>query len=63
MSSLLRPTWFTDADEVDYELTRKDEPERGSLISQKSIATFISDIIQSPEKYVRENLGINKPGP
>ncbi|MCI0696076.1 NAD(P)H-binding protein [candidate division KSB1 bacterium] len=59
--TILRPTWFTSADEVDYETTRKGEPEKGSVISQKSLATFIAKIIQSPEKYIRENLGVNKP--
>ena len=59
--TILRPTWFTDADEVDYELTRKGEPERGSVISQKSLASFIVKVIKAPETYKRENLGINKP--
>ena len=59
--TILRPTWFTNADEVDYETTRKGEPEKGSIISQKSLATLITKIIESPEKYVRENLGVNKP--
>ena len=59
--AILRPTWFTSADEVDYETTRKGEPEKGSVISQKSLATFIAEIIESPEKYIRENLSINKP--
>jgi uncharacterized protein YbjT (DUF2867 family) len=59
--TILRPTWFTGADEVDYETTRKGEPERGSVISQKSLAMLITKIIESPKKYVRENLGINKP--
>jgi uncharacterized protein YbjT (DUF2867 family) len=59
--TILRPTWFTDEDEVDYETTRKGEPERGSVISQKSLATLITKIIESPEKYARENLGVNKP--
>ena len=59
--TILRPTWFTTADEVDYELTKKGEPEKGSVISQKSLATFITKIIENPEKYVGENLGINKP--
>jgi len=59
--TILRPTWFTDANEVDYEITKKDEPERGSVISQKSLATLITKIIESPEKYARENLGVNKP--
>jgi len=59
--TILRPTWFTDADEVDYELTKKGEPEKGSVISKKSIATFIAKVVEFPDKYVRENLGINKP--
>jgi uncharacterized protein YbjT (DUF2867 family) len=59
--TILRPAWFTSVDEVDFETTRKGEPERGSVISQRSLATFISEIIQSPDQYVRENLGINKP--
>jgi len=59
--TILRPTWFTNAVEVDYEFTRKGEPERGSVISQKSLATLVADIVQSPEKYVGENLGVNKP--
>jgi len=59
--TILRPTWFTSADEVDYEITRKGEPEKGSVISQKSLATFIAKIIETPEKYIRENLGVNKP--
>jgi uncharacterized protein YbjT (DUF2867 family) len=60
--TVLRPTWFTHADEVDYEITHKGQPEKGSVISQRSLATFIAEIIEQPEKYVRESLGINKPG-
>ena len=59
--TILRPTWFTSTDEVDYETTRKGEPEKGSTISQKSLATLIARIIESPEQYIRENLGVNKP--
>lgn len=59
--TILRPTWFTNIDEVDYEITRKNEPEKGMVISQKSLAAFIVNIIESPEMFVRENLGINKP--
>lgn len=59
--TILRPTWFTNADEVDYEITQKGEPEKGSVISQKSLATFITKVIGSPENYSRTNLGINKP--
>lgn len=58
--TILRPTWFTNADEVDYEITSIGELEKGSVISQKSLATFITKIIESPENYIRQNLGINK---
>jgi uncharacterized protein YbjT (DUF2867 family) len=59
--TILRPAWFTNTYEVDYETTRKGEPEKGSAISQKSLATLITKIIESPEKYNCENLGVNKP--
>jgi uncharacterized protein YbjT (DUF2867 family) len=59
--TILRPTWFTNADEVDYEITRKGEPEKGSFVSQKSLAALITNIVETPEKYTRENLGVNKP--
>jgi uncharacterized protein YbjT (DUF2867 family) len=59
--TILRPDWFTDADEVDYELTKKGEPEKGTAISRKSIAAFIATIIENPEKHSCENLGIAKP--
>jgi uncharacterized protein YbjT (DUF2867 family) len=59
--TILRPDWFTNSKEVDFEITRKGEPEKGSAISRKSIAAFIAQIIDKPEKYSRENLGIAKP--
>jgi uncharacterized protein YbjT (DUF2867 family) len=59
--TVLRPTWFTDVDEVDYEITHKGQPEKGSVISQKSLASFIVRIIENPEQFIGESLGINKP--
>jgi len=59
--TILRPTWFTGVNEVDYETTRKGEPEKGYVISQKSLASLIVRIIEFPEEYVCENLGVNKP--
>ncbi len=59
--TIIRPQWFTNDNEIDFELTHKGQAEKGSVISQKSLATFITQIISSPEKYVRENLSINKP--
>jgi uncharacterized protein YbjT (DUF2867 family) len=59
--TILRPAWYTNANEVDYVITQKGEPEKGSVISQKSLAAFITEIIEHPEMHVRENVGINKP--
>lgn len=59
--TIIRPQWFTEANEVDYELTQKGSPERGSVISRKSLATLITDIIVDPAKHSRANISINKP--
>ncbi|MCP9746771.1 NAD(P)H-binding protein [Lacihabitans sp. CS3-21] len=59
--TILRPDWFTNANEVDYALTRKGQAESGSAISRKSIAAFIGTLIQNPLLYINENLGISKP--
>lgn len=59
--TILRPDWFTNADEVDYRLTRKGEPETGTAISRKSIAAFINTVFADPGLYQKENLGISKP--
>ncbi|HLN75379.1 MAG TPA: NAD(P)H-binding protein [Prolixibacteraceae bacterium] len=59
--TILRPDWFTNVNEVDYELTKKGEPEKGTAISRKSIADFIATIVENPELRKGENLGIAKP--
>lgn len=59
--TILRPDWFTNTNEVDFELTRKGEPESGQAVSRKSIASFIGTIIKNPDLHVNENLGISKP--
>jgi uncharacterized protein YbjT (DUF2867 family) len=59
--TILRPDWFTSADEVNYILTKKGEPETGSAISRKSIATFVATLIDNPDLHKNENLGISNP--
>lgn len=59
--TLLRPAWLTDEDEVDYEITAKGEDFKGTVVSRRSVAELISQIILSPETHVGGNLGINKP--
>lgn len=59
--TILRPDWFTNTNEIDYAITHKGEPEKGTAISRKSIAAFIATIIENPELHKNENLGISKP--
>jgi uncharacterized protein YbjT (DUF2867 family) len=59
--TILRPDWFTDNDEVNYEITTKNEPEKGTAISRKSIASFIAGLIDTPGSFSCENLGIARP--
>jgi uncharacterized protein YbjT (DUF2867 family) len=59
--TILRPEWFSNENEVDYETTLKGTPERGSVISRKSLATLITEIIKTPEQFKQLNLGVNKP--
>lgn len=59
--TILRPDWFTNADEVDYALTKKGQPESGSAISRKSIAAFVGTLIGNPLLHIKENVGISKP--
>lgn len=58
--TILRPDWFTDADEVDYQITPKGQPEMGSAVSLKSIADFVCGIFVEPEKWIGENLNVSK---
>lgn len=59
--TILRPDWFTNGNEIDYILTKKNEPETGTAISRKSIAAFIAALVKKPGTHVNENLGISKP--
>lgn len=60
--TILRPAWLTDADEVDYELTGREETFRGTEVSRKSVAAFIAELAAHPQEHIRENLGLGKPG-
>jgi uncharacterized protein YbjT (DUF2867 family) len=59
--TILRPGWFTNADEVDYETTQKGEPFRGHDVSRKSVAALVVKLAESPELEIRRSLGVSKP--
>ena len=60
--TILRPAWLMDEDEVDYEVTTKGQPFRGTVVSRKSLADVILQVIAKPELHIGGNLGVNKPG-
>lgn len=60
--TLIRPAWLSDADEVDYGLTQRDEPFRGTEVSRRSVADLIVTILRDPSRHVGANLGVSKPG-
>lgn len=59
--TIIRPAWLTDKDEVDYETTQRGEVFKGTEVSRKSIGNLVAEVIINPDKYVRKDLGVNKP--
>jgi uncharacterized protein YbjT (DUF2867 family) len=59
--TILRPGWFTNKAEIDYETTQKGEPFKGHDVSRKSIADLIVKLAVTPGLEVRSSLGVNKP--
>ncbi|MDO4255232.1 MAG: NAD(P)H-binding protein [Kocuria sp.] len=59
--TILRPAWLTDADEIDFEITQRDEQFKGTEISRKSVGAFVTDIVADPSTHARTNVGLNKP--
>jgi hypothetical protein len=60
-NTILRPAWFTDAEEIDYETTQKGEPFRGGIVSRKSVAALVVKLATSPGLEVGHSLGVSKP--
>ncbi|WCM63794.1 SDR family oxidoreductase [Paenibacillus polymyxa] len=59
--TILRCTWFTNKNEVEYELTEKGEPLTGTEISRKSIAALVIKLAESTEWGIRQSWGVSKP--
>ncbi|UOF91970.1 SDR family oxidoreductase [Fodinisporobacter ferrooxydans] len=59
--TILRPGWFTNKDEIDYETTQKGEPFKGHDVSRKSVADLVVKLAVTPGFEVRRSLGVNKP--
>lgn len=59
--TILRAAWLQDEDEVEYEITQKGEPFKGTEVSRKSVADVVAKVIQSPEWLAHGNVGVNQP--
>ena len=61
--TIIRAQWFSSANEIDYELTRKGEAFKNpsAYISRKSIAHLVIKLCMERDFGVRESLSINKP--
>lgn len=59
--TIIRPAWLTNKYEVDYELTHRHDTFKGTEVSRKSIGVLVSRLIQDPDQYKRDSLGVNKP--
>lgn len=59
--TLLRPAWLTEKNEIDYEITDKNEQFKGTEVSRKSVAEVAVNIAKNPNLYLRQSIGIYKP--
>ena len=59
--TILRPGWFTNKDEIEYETTQKGELFKGHEISRQSVADLVVKLATSPGLEVRKSLGVSKP--
>jgi uncharacterized protein YbjT (DUF2867 family) len=58
--TVVRPAWLTDKDEVNFELTQKNDPFQGTEVSRKSIAHVVVELIQNNTE-LQHSIGVNKP--
>lgn len=59
--TILRPVWLTDKPIEEYELTQKGELFKGTETSRASLGRFIATVVENPQLYIGENLGISQP--
>ena len=56
--TILRAAYITNNPDIDYELTEKGEPYKGTIISRASIADLIVRTIKEPSLHNYASLGI-----
>ena len=60
--TIMRPAWLTDADEVEYETTTRNQPFKGTEIARKAVAAYIMTLLENPATDIGGNIGLSKPG-
>lgn len=60
--TIIRAAYMTNDPKIDYELTEKGEPYKGTTISRASIADLIMKVIKNPDLHSYASLGISRPG-
>lgn len=58
--TILRPGWFTQDEEIDYQITHKGEPFRGHDVSLNSLSDLIVKLALTPGMEVRRSLGVSR---
>ncbi|WP_203640349.1 NAD(P)H-binding protein [Levilactobacillus andaensis] len=59
--TIVRPAWFSDKDVVNYELTQKGQPFKGTEVSRQSVAAYLTMLILDPNQAINQSIGINEP--
>ncbi len=59
--TIVRPAWFSDKPAINYELTQKGQPFKGTEVSRRSVAAYIASVILDPKQAVKQSVGINEP--
>ena len=58
--TVIRPGWFDNGNDTDYQVTKKGEPFGGHDVSRQSIADLVMRLAHDETLGVRDSLGINR---
>ncbi|MDO5375635.1 MAG: NAD(P)H-binding protein [Staphylococcus rostri] len=58
--TIIRPGWFDNGNDQ-YAITRKGQPFGGHDVSRQAIANFVLELLEQPDLYVNESVGIHRP--
>ncbi|MFC6274152.1 NAD(P)H-binding protein [Levilactobacillus tangyuanensis] len=58
--TVIRPGWFDNGDDTDYQVTKKGDPFGGHSVSRKSIADLVMRLAHDETLGSRDSLGINR---